>query len=100
MAVVSVLAELQRDHLARTATEAPAPADGLSAAPEPTAGQVYSDGHNPGYTWRVQWADAELIFLRLRGPDGEATAGYRNWPRGRWQAFVAMQLLELVSGGD
>lgn len=71
--------------------------DTATAARQPAVGQVWADGLSPGFSWRVVEIDElDRVGIVLNNPDGEITSSYMQWPRDRWGALVAKQLLTLV----
>jgi hypothetical protein len=71
----------------------------MLTAVQPEVGQVWADGLSPGFTWRVVEIDElDRVGIVLSNPDGEVTESFMQWPRDRWAALVAKQLLALVGG--
>lgn len=67
----------------------------------PDVGQVWADGLNPGFTWRVVEVDElDRVGIVASNADGEPTESYMQWPRNRWGALVGKQLLTLVGDAD
>lgn len=103
MALVGVLAELQRDHLSRQASAGHVPSAGRTEAQsepsEPAPHQVWRDGLNPAFVWAVERIDNETVFLRMYDAEAKATGSTLEWPLNRWRALVFKQGLTYVRGG-